>query len=55
MTNVRSTKKTLLMSAVCLFLCMAMLIGTTYAWFTDSVSSENNLIMSGNLDIELEY
>ena len=32
-----------------------MLIGTTFAWFTDSVSSANNLIVAGNLDVELEY
>jgi predicted ribosomally synthesized peptide with SipW-like signal peptide len=32
-----------------------MLIGTTYAWFTDSVSSANNIIKTGNLDVELEY
>jgi predicted ribosomally synthesized peptide with SipW-like signal peptide len=32
-----------------------MLIGTTYAWFTDSVSSDNNTIQAGNLDIELYH
>ena len=32
-----------------------MLIGTTFAWFTDSVTSGNNIIKSGNLDVELEY
>ena len=55
MTNVKSTKRALLSSALALFLCFAMLLGTTFAWFTDSVTSANNIIMSGNLDIELEY
>ena len=55
MTNARTTKKSLLISALSLVLCFAMLIGTTFAWFTDSVNSANNVIMSGNLDIELEY
>jgi predicted ribosomally synthesized peptide with SipW-like signal peptide len=32
-----------------------MLIGTTFAWFTDSVTSANNIIKSGNLDVELYY
>jgi len=32
-----------------------MLVGTTFAWFTDSVTSANNIITSGNLDVELEY
>ena len=55
MTKARSTKKALLMSALSLLLCFAMLIGTTFAWFTDSVTSANNIIKSGNLDVELEY
>ena len=55
MTTKHSTKKALLMSATSLLLCFAMLLGTTFAWFTDSVSSANNIIKSGNLDIELEY
>ena len=55
MTKTRSTKKALISSALALFLCFAMLLGTTYAWFTDSVTSANNVIQSGNLDVALEY
>ena len=55
MTKKNSTKKALLASALSLLLCISMLIGTTYAWFTDSVTSANNIIMSGNLDVALEY
>ena len=55
MTETRSTKRALLASVVALMLCIAMLLGTTYAWFTDSVTSGRNMIQSGNLDIELEY
>ena len=55
MTKRRSTKHALMTSALSLFLCFAMLLGTTFAWFTDSVSSANNIITSGNLDIELYY
>lgn len=54
MTN-KNTKRALLTSMMSLLLCFTMLLGTTYAWFTDSVSSANNIIQSGNLDIELEY
>ena len=54
MTN-KTTKRALLSSTVALFLCFAMLMGTTYAWFTDSVTSANNVIQSGNLDVVLEY
>ena len=55
MTNARNTKKSLSVSILALLLCFSMLMGTTFAWFTDSVASENNVIKSGNLDIELEY
>jgi predicted ribosomally synthesized peptide with SipW-like signal peptide len=53
--NKKNTKKALLSSVLSLVLCMAMLIGTTFAWFTDSVTSKNNIIKSGNLDVELNY
>ena len=49
------TRRALLMSALSLLLCCSMLIGTTFAWFTDSVTSGRNTIQSGNLDVELEY
>ena len=51
----KSTKRALLSSVMALFLCLTMLLGTTFAWFTDSVTSANNIIQSGNLDIELDY
>lgn len=51
--NKKSTKRTLLTSVLSLVLCMAMLIGTTFAWFTDSVTSGKNKIVAGNLDIQL--
>ena len=48
-------KKTrqLVASLVAIVICFAMLIGTTYAWFTDSVVNTNNIIKSGNIDVEL--
>jgi predicted ribosomally synthesized peptide with SipW-like signal peptide len=51
----KTTRRALLMSALSLLMCASMLVGTTFAWFTDSASSANNIIQSGNLDIELEY
>ena len=51
----KSTKKSLLLSTLSLIMCVAMLLGTTYAWFTDSVTSGKNIIKSGNLDIEMYY
>ena len=55
MTNKSRTKQALFISALSLFLSFAMLLGTTYAWFTDTVSSSNNIIISGNLDVEMYW
>ena len=51
----KTTKKALLMSALSLLLCFSMLIGTTFAWFTDEVQSGVNQIIAGNLDVELYH
>lgn len=55
MTNSKSTKRALLTSAMSILLCVSMLLGTTFAWFTDSVVSANNVIKAGNLDVAVEY
>ena len=51
----KQTKKAALLSVFMLIACLSMLLGTTYAWFTDSVSSGSNVITAGNLDVEVEY
>ena len=51
----RKTKLALFHSVIALILCFSMLIGTTFAWFTDVVRSGVNQIVAGNLDVELEY
>ena len=55
MTKTRSTKRALLMSALSLLMCVSMLIGSTFAWFTDSVTSAGNIIKSGTLDVEMYW
>ena len=55
MTNKKNTKRALLSSVMALFLCFAMLVGTTYAWFTDTVTSANNIIQTGTLKVGLSY
>ena len=55
MTNTKRTKRALLSSVVALLLCFSMLVGTTFAWFTDSVSSSGNLIQSGTLDVSMGW
>ncbi len=47
----KSTKKSLLASALALVACLALLMGATFAWFTDSVSNTGNQIQAGTLGI----
>lgn len=54
MTNSKSTKRALVSSTLAILMCVAMLIGTTFAWFTDTASTGVNKIQAGNLDIELQ-
>ena len=55
MAKKKSTKKALLTSVLALTLSSSMLVGTTFAWFTDSVTSSGNIIQTGTLDVELYY
>ncbi len=53
--NSKNTKRALLTSVLALVVCLAMLVGSTFAWFTDTATTGVNKIQSGNLDVELEY
>ena len=55
MNESRKTKKALRGSLLALFLCVVLLIGTTFAWFTDTATTGVNKIQSGRLDVELQY
>ena len=54
MTSSKATKRALISSTLALLMCVAMLIGTTFAWFTDTASTAVNKIQAGNLDVDLE-
>ena len=47
MTNRKSTKRALLGSVMAMVLCLAMLVGATFAWFTDTASTGVNKIQAG--------
>ena len=55
MTSSKNTKRALLASVLSVMLCCAMLVGSTFAWFTDSVTSAGNIIKSGTLDVEMKW
>ena len=44
MTSSKSTKRALVSSALAIIMCVAMLIGATFAWFTDTASTGVNKI-----------
>lgn len=54
MTNSKFTKRAAVLSALTVLMCMVMLAGTTFAWFTDSVSTGVNRIQAGNLSVDLQ-
>ncbi len=55
MAKEKSFKRALVMAILSMVVCLSMFAGTTFAWFTDSVTSSENIIKAGNLDIELYY
>ena len=48
-----TTKQSLLASVLALAMCVTMLVGTTFAWFTDSASTAVNKIESGTLHVDI--
>ena len=52
--NQKATKRALLTSVMALVMCVVMLVGTTFAWFTDTASTAVNKIQAGNLKVDLE-
>ena len=52
--NKKATKRALLTSVMALVMCVVMLVGTTFAWFTDTASTAVNKIQAGNLKVDLE-
>ena len=54
MSNTKLTKHALIVSIMAMLLCVAMLVGTTFAWFTDTASTAVNKIQAGTLDVALE-
>ena len=50
----KTTKQALISSALAIVLCLAMLIGTTFAWFTDTASTGVNKIQAGNLHVAIQ-
>ena len=55
MTNLNRSRFRLTSAVVAIMLCVVLLMGTTYAWFTDSTASSSNVIKAGTLDVEMYW
>jgi len=55
MAKRKTAKYSILVTVLCLVLCGAMVLGGTYAWFSDSAESKDNIIAAGKLDVEMTY
>ena len=53
MKNSKTTKRVLFTNIISLVMCVAMLMGTTFAWFTDNSTTKVNTIKAGKLDVAL--
>ena len=53
MSTKKATKRALLTSILAICMCLVMLIGSTFAWFTDTASTSVNQIKSGNLKVAI--
>ena len=53
MNTKKATKRALLTSVMALVMCVVMLVGTTFAWFTDTASTSVNKIVAGNLKVDI--
>lgn len=51
--KLKSKKSALLMSFTSLLICFAMLVGSTFAWFTDTASTGVNKIQAGTLKVDI--
>lgn len=53
MTKRQQKRKAFLTSITAMILCITMLVGTTFSWFTDSASNTGNRVEAGVLDVQL--
>ena len=50
-----STSKALYLSVIATFLCVALLIGATFAWFSSTKTTSNNIIRTNNFEVEVKF
>lgn len=51
----KAVKRSIILCALSLALCVALLVGSTFAWFSDSITNSGNTITAGNLTAQWSY
>ena len=51
----KAVKRSIILCAISLALCVALLVGSTFAWFSDSITNSGNTITAGNLTAQWSY
>lgn len=51
----KAVKRSIILCALSLVLCVALLVGSTFAWFSDSITNSGNTITAGNLTAQWSY
>lgn len=51
----KAVKRSIILCALSLALCVALLVGSTFAWFSDSITNSGNTITAGNLTAKWSY
>lgn len=51
----KAVKRSIAICVLTLIMCVSLLVGVTFAWFTDSITNSGNVIQAGNVDITWEY
>ena len=51
----KAVKRSIILCALSLVLFVALLVGSTFAWFSDSITNSGNTITAGNLTAQWSY
>ncbi len=51
----KAVKRSIILCALSLALCVALLVGSTFAWFSDSITNSGNTISAGSLQAQWSY
>lgn len=51
----KTVKRSIIICALTLLMCVSLLVGVTFAWFTDTITNSGNIITAGNISVEWKY